>query len=144
MHSFPHNYQVSATASAEGNVVLSGAGLPDIASQPPAEFGGPGDKWSPESLLMAAIADCFTLSFRAIAAASKIPFTQLDVEVEGVLAKVERKMQFTEVQIKANLNVPQGVDAGRAERLLTMAEHTCLVTNSLNLDCHLKTDVSVG
>lgn len=144
MHPFPHNYHVSASTTTEGDVVLSGAGLPNIASQPPAEFDGPGDRWSPESLLMAAIADCFSLSFRAIAGGSKIPFNQLDVTVDGVLSKVERKMQFTEVKINASLTVPEGVDAGRAERLLTMAEQTCLVTNSLNVECHLESKVAIA
>ncbi len=142
MHSFPHNYKVSAQASSEGDVVLSADSLTDIVSQPPVEFDGPGDRWSPESLLMAAIADCFTLSFRAIAAASKMPFTDLSVNVEGELSMVERKMLFTDVQIAANLTVPSDVDASKAERLLTMAEQACLVTNSLNVECHLTSKVS--
>ena len=142
MHSFPHNYKVSAQASSEGDVVLSSGGVPNINSQPPIEFDGPGDRWSPESLLMAAIADCFTLSFRAIAAASKVPFTDLAVAVEGELNMVERKMLFTDVQIVANLTIPSDADASRAERLLAMAEQSCLVTNSLNVECHLTTKVS--
>ncbi len=142
MHSFPHNYKVKAHASSEGDVVLSADSLPNIASQPPIEFDGPGDRWSPESLFIAAIADCFTLSFRAIAAASKVPFTALDVDVDGELSMVERKMRFTDVQIMAKLVVPAEVDAGRAERLLNMAEQACLVTNSLNVDCHLQASVS--
>ena len=142
MHSFPHNYKVSAHAVSEGDVVLSADGLTDINSQPPAEFNGPGDRWSPESLLMAAIADCFTLSFRAIAAASKIPFTELSVNVDGELNMVERKMVFTTVQISANLVVPEGIEPARAERLLNMAEQSCLVTNSLSVECDLSTNVS--
>ena len=141
MHSFPHTYKVSAHASSEGDVVLSADALPNISSQPPLEFDGPGDRWSPESLLMAAIADCFTLSFRAIAAASKISFNELSVDVDGELNMVERKMLFTDVKISASLVVPDGVDPARAERLLTMAEQSCLVTNSLNVECHLSANV---
>jgi hypothetical protein len=33
----------------------------------PREFDGRGNQWSPESLLAAALADCFVLSFRAVA-----------------------------------------------------------------------------
>jgi len=117
MHSFPHTYKVSASALSEGDVTLSGDNLPDILSQPPVEFDGPGDRWSPESLLMAAIADCFTLSFRAIAAASKIPFRSLSVDVSGDLNVVEKKMVFTEVTISANLVIPQDVDAGVLTRI---------------------------
>jgi len=144
MHAFPHNYQVTATASTDGDVVLGGSGLANINSQPPTEFGGPGDRWSPESLLMAAVADCFTLSFRAIAGASKLSFTQLDVDVNGVLDKVERKMKFTEIVLKASLQVSESTDPAKAERLLEMAEQTCLVTNSLNVDCELQAEVTIA
>jgi len=144
MHAFPHTYQVTATASTDGDVVLGGSGLANINSQPPTEFGGPGDRWSPESLLMAAVADCFTLSFRAIAGASKLSFTQLDVDVNGVLDKVERKMKFTEIVLKASLQVSESTDPAKAERLLEMAEQTCLVTNSLNVDCELQAEVTIA
>lgn len=144
MHPFPHHYQVSAKATADDDVVIHAAGLPELVSQPPLEFDGPGDRWSPESLLMASIADCFTLSFRAIAAASRVSFTQIDVDVKGSLNLVENKMMFTEVEIIANLQVPADVDPGKADRLLAKAENACLVTNSLNVECHLRTNVSVA
>lgn len=144
MHPFPHRYTVTAQTGIEGDVCLSSEGVVDIPSQAPAEFGGPGDRWSPETLLTAAVADCFALGFRAIAAASKIPFSNLEVSVEGVLDRDGRKMLFTEMSIKANLVVPEGVDVDRADKLLEKAEESCLITNSLSLECHLETDVSVG
>ena len=141
MHELPHHYEVSAEATSEGDVLLRGAGLPDLSSQAPSQFGGPGDRWSPESLLIAAIADCFTLSFRAIANASKFPFVQREGAANGVLDMVERKMLFTEVQLTANLTIPGGADIEKAERLLSKAEQTCLITNSLSMECHLVCNV---
>ena len=70
MQQLPHSYVVSASAEAESNVTLSSDGLESVTSAPPEAFGGPGDLWSPETLLVAAVADCFILSFRAIARAS--------------------------------------------------------------------------
>ena len=70
MHDFPHHYAVSATAETASNVSLSSEDVAAIESAPPVEFGGPGGHWSPESLLVAAVADCFVLSFPAIARAS--------------------------------------------------------------------------
>jgi organic hydroperoxide reductase OsmC/OhrA len=32
------------------------------------QLGGPGGQWSPETLLVAAAAECFILTFRAVAA----------------------------------------------------------------------------
>jgi len=64
MQALPHRYRVSAEGSAERLVKLASAGLDSIASAAPAEFGGAGDQWSPETLLITAVADCFVLSFR--------------------------------------------------------------------------------
>ena len=75
MKPYPHHYLVEASAAASGSVDLRARGLPVIASAPPIEFGGPGDAWSPESLLVAATADCFVLTFRAVARASKLEWS---------------------------------------------------------------------
>lgn len=144
MHPFPHHYTVTVESGNDGDVVLSSEGLADIPSQAPAEFGGPGNRWSPETLLTAAVADCFVLGFRAIANASKVPFTKLTVNVEGVLDTVERKMKFTTMQIQANLLVPEEVDHERAKKLLEKAEDSCLITNSMTAAITLETSVSTG
>ena len=141
MQDFPHHYQVAATAVDTGNVELSSDGVASIASAPPAEFGGPGDQWSPESLLVAAVADCFVLSFRAIARASKLDWTSLSCNVVGTLDRIERKPQFTAFEVTAELVVPAGTDETKAQRLLQKAEDVCLITNSLIADSHLSATV---
>lgn len=138
---FPHHYAVTANCRTEGEVLLNSTGLPELASQPPRQFGGPGNVWSPEDLLVAAVADCFCLSFRAIAAASKFAFSDLQCEVTGTLDRVERSMLFTEFKIVARLTLPAGVDSERGQRLLEKAEQTCLITNSLKSAIHLESTV---
>lgn len=144
MQDFPHHYVVSAKARTEGNVLLSSNGVQDIASAPPVEFGGPGDEWSPESLLVAAVADCFLLSFRAIARVSRFEWTDLSVSVDGVLDKLDRVTQFTGFHVKAILDVPAGTDEAKAKRLLEKAEHACLITNSLKADSTLEASVRIA
>jgi len=144
MQEFPHHYAVSATAESAGNVVLSSNGIPDLVSAPPAEFGGPGDQWSPESLLVAAVADCFILSFRAIARASRLDWQSLHCEVSGTLDRVDRVTQFTAFTVSATLELPAGGDAGKAGRLLEKAEAACLITNSLKAPSHLETNVRLA
>ncbi len=141
---FPHQYVVQGRAQADGLVTLSGEKLQPLPSAAPAQFGGPGTEWSPEDLLVAAVADCFILSFRAIAAASKFTFNELTVTVDGTLDRVEREMLFTEFKIHARLSVAADVDAGRAQRLLEKAEQTCLVTNSLKSKVHLHAEILQG
>lgn len=139
---FPHHYRVSGQAVSKGDVSLSSENLPALASNAPAQFGGPGNQWSPEDLITAAVADCFILSFRAIAAASKFAFESLEVSVEGTLDKVERDMLFTGFKIHATLCIPAGADADRGKKLLEKAETTCLITNSLKSDVHLECTVN--
>ena len=140
---FPHRYSVAAAAGAEGEVTLQSERLPPLASAPPAEFDGPGDRWSPETLLVAAVADCFVLTFRAIARASKLPWSSLRCDVEGILDRVERVTQFTEFRTRVRLRLPAGADRQRAERLLTRTEETCLVTNSLKGTRRLDVEIEV-
>lgn len=144
MQDFPHHYIVSAAANSVDNVILSSAGVPDLESAPPAEFGGPGDQWSPESLLVAAIADCFILSFRAIARASQLEWDSLTCEAEGTLDRVERSTQFTAITVTATLDVPAGTNEAKAARLLEKAEHLCLITSSLKAESHLEATVRVA
>ena len=144
MQDFPHHYRVAASAEHEGNVEISSDGVAALESAPPAEFGGPGDQWSPESLLVAAVADCFVLSFRAIARASKLEWSSLHCNVIGTLDRVERKAQFTGFEVTAELVVPAGTDEAKAQRLLEKAEDACLITNSLIAESHLEATVKVG
>ena len=144
MQDYPHNYIVSAEAQSTSNVELKSAGLQPIQSAPPAEFGGPGDQWSPESLLVAAVADCFVLSFRAIARASKLEWESLSCSTDGILDRVDKQTRFTGFKLRAELVVPAGTDAARAHRLLEKAENLCLITNSLIAESHLDATVHVS
>jgi organic hydroperoxide reductase OsmC/OhrA len=59
MTDFPHYYRASSAAVPDGDVILKSDGLPTLTSAPPKEFDGPGNRWSPETLLVAAVGDCF-------------------------------------------------------------------------------------
>ena len=141
MEPLPHHYPVQARSKPAGSVTLSAPGLPALSSSPPREFDGPGNEWSPESLLCAAVADCFTLTFRAIAQASKLAWDTLDVSVEGTVDRAEGGMRFTALGIRARLAVPAGTPAERAQRLLEKAEKGCLVTRSLAVAPSLTAEV---
>jgi organic hydroperoxide reductase OsmC/OhrA len=144
MHPYPHHYVVQASATPGGDVPVSSPGLPDLATAPPAEFDGPGDRWSPETLLCAAVADCFVLRFRAVARAAKLPWTSLRCEVRGTLDRIDGKTRFTEILVEAALAVPGGTDHDKAVKAMERAEHVCLISNSLVAERRLAATVSVG
>jgi organic hydroperoxide reductase OsmC/OhrA len=141
MQDLPHHYVVSARVEGKANVVVSSDNLPDIESAGPPEFGGPGDVWSPETLLVAAVADCFILSFRAIARTAKLEWLTLDVSAEGELDKIDKFTQFTGFKVNARLTIPNEKDLKKAGVILEKAEKYCLVTNSMKADSHLEKEV---
>ncbi len=144
MHPLPHTYSVAASAGTETNVSLAAKGVTTITSAGPVEFGGPGDLWSPEALLVAAVADCFILSFRAIARAAKLDWLDLECHVDGLLDRVDGTLQFTVFNVRATLSIASEENREKADKLLHKAEHSCLITNSLIGESHLETEVRIS
>jgi peroxiredoxin-like protein len=131
MHPYPHEYRVSATAVPSGNVTVASPNLPPLQTAPPVEFDGPGDAWSPETLLCGAIADCFILTFRAIARAAKLEWSKLECHVNGTLERVDGVTQFTKYAVHAKLTLAASGDEAKAKSLLERSERSCLISNSL-------------
>lgn len=144
MQDFPHFYAVTATGFTHGDVALTADKLSSLLSASPSQFGGPGDVWSPETLLVGAIGDCLVLTFRAVAYASKLPWTALRCDVTGTLDRVDHITRFTSFDVHAHLDIPDGTDPAAARRVLEKAERTCLISNSLKAPIHLVPDVTVA
>jgi organic hydroperoxide reductase OsmC/OhrA len=144
MHPLPHRYAVTAMANPASVVTLRSPDLEDIQSTAPPEFNGPPGNWSPETLFVAAVADCYILSFRAIASASKLEWSEIDCEAVGVLERTQEGLWFTAIELAVNLRIPAGGDAARAERMLEKAEQSCLVSKSLKSEMRLQATVSPG
>jgi organic hydroperoxide reductase OsmC/OhrA len=144
MQDLPHHYVVSAHVEGKANVTVSSDNLPDIETAGPPEFGGPGDVWSPETLLVAAVANCFILSFRAIARTAKLDWLTLECTTEGELDKVEKFTQFTGFKVNAKLAIPHAADEKKAGVILQKAEKYCLITNSMKADSHLEAEIVIA
>jgi organic hydroperoxide reductase OsmC/OhrA len=144
MQDLPHHYVVTASAEGTNRVILTSEGIPDLETAGPPQFGGPGDVWSPETLLVGAVADCFVLSFRAIARTAKLEWLNLECEVDGELDKLDGFNQFTALTTKATLTISDEKYRKKAEVILEKAEKYCLITNSLKAESHLEAHVLVS
>ena len=141
MQDYPHNYKVKSIGANSGTVVLTSPGLQPLDTAPPAEFGGPGNVWSPETLFAGAVADCFILSFRAVSQARKFEWINLECDVDAILDKPERSAVFTQLIIKAKLTIAQGSNVEEAKKLLKKSKEICLVTNSMTAEKVLEIEV---
>lgn len=141
MHPYPHSYLASASGESTGLVEVNSPQLPSLETAAPPQFDGPTGLWSPETLLCASLADCFILTFRAVARAAKFGWLRLECRVEGVLERVAQRSEFTRFTTIATLTVPAGADAAKAHELLERSEKGCLVANSVRGARALKVEI---
>ena len=144
MQALPHRYRVKGAGRITGDVELTAERLTMLQSASPAEFDGPGDRWSPDTLLVGVVADCFILTFRAVAKASRLSWISLDCDLRGTLDREHRVTQFTRFDMTAHLVVPGGVDADGARQALKKSERNCLISSSLQASIALDATVETA
>ena len=137
MKPLPHRYDVHLTGGSAGCAVLSAPGVPELKSAPPVDFDGPGDAWSPEHLLLAAVEACFLFTLRAVAKASKIDFVSLELAAEGTVDRQDGVTRFTEIVLRPRLTIPPGAVRARALWVLHKSEKACLVSATLSTPVRL-------
>ena len=144
MKPLPHVYTARVTGGAEGYAMVAAAGVPELRTAPPADFDGPGDAWSPEQFLMAAVETCLLFTFRAVAQASKLEFTSLEVSGEGTVDRKDGATRFTQIVLHPRLTLPPGADRSRALRVLEKSEKACLISASLSTPVRLEPEIVSG
>ena len=143
MKAFPHTYTATASAEPTGNVISSLENGCTVEVAPPVEFDGTGDVWSPEELLMAAVANCLVLSFKSIARAYDLNWLHIECAADGQLEKVERRVKFTRVHTRVKLTIASAEDKDKAKRILEKSEDTCFITNSMSAETSLSFEIIV-
>lgn len=130
-----HKYRVVAWwSSGRTGLAKTDAAPNAIHFTAPPEFGGLEGRWTPESLLLCAIAGCYTTTFRAIAEYSNFEYADLEVQVEGTIRKVDSGYAFTEIVVRPNLSMGNDAEQARGMRLLQKAKGLCLVSRALSVE----------
>jgi len=141
MKPFPHCYSARLTGGPFAYGDLTAAGVPALRIAPPPQFDGPGDAWSPEELFLAAVESCFLFTLRAMARMSKLEFTELRVDAEGIVDRVDRVTRFTGIVLRAVLTVPVGTDRAVALTVLEKTKSGCLVSASISTPIRLEAEI---
>jgi len=142
MKPLPHRYDVQLKGGPTGHAQLVSVGRPALATAPPVEFGGPGDAWSPEHLLLAAVEACFLFTFRAVARASNLEFLDLDVQAEGTVDQQSGVTRFTDIVLRPRLTVRPGADREKLARAFVKTEKACLVSASLSTPVRIEAEIT--
>ena len=141
MTPLPHRYDVHLAGGPSGYARLAAVGLPPLEAAPPADYDGPGDAWSPEHLLLAAVQTCFLFTFRAVAQVSRLEFERVDVEARGTVDREVRRRALRKSFCVLQLILPVGADHMRAMEVLRKSERKCLVSASLSTPIRLEPEI---
>jgi organic hydroperoxide reductase OsmC/OhrA len=139
-----HPFRVVAWWASDRTGIAKSTSAPNAIhfTAPPA-FGGLDGRWTPEDLLLGAIASCYTTTFRAIAENSKLEYTDLQVEVEAAIGRAKVGYSFGPVTMRVNLTISQPSEEARALKLLHKAEGLCIVTRALSVEKRFDPNVLV-
>jgi organic hydroperoxide reductase OsmC/OhrA len=141
----PHKYRTVAWWTfGQTGLAKSDSAPHAIHFSAPPEFGGLQSRWTPEDLLLAALASCFTTTFRVIAGYSKFEYTDLQVEVEGMVSRSESGYSFGEIILRPTLTIHDEEKRARALNLLQKTKAACLVSKALASVPALEPHIKVG
>jgi organic hydroperoxide reductase OsmC/OhrA len=99
-----------------------------------AELGGLEGRWTPEQLLLCALAGSFTTTFADIARGLKFDYTDLEVEIEASVRRSRTTgCNFKEILIRSRLTVKceEQIEAGL--NLLRRTKSVCMISRAITV-----------
>jgi organic hydroperoxide reductase OsmC/OhrA len=140
-----HTYRVMAWwTSGQAGLTKSESAPNAVHFAAPPQFGGLEGRWTPEDLLLSAVASCFTTTFHAVSGYAKFAYTDLEVAVEGTVDKTQTGYGFTRIVIRPRLMISDQQEEARASDLLTKAKGLCLIARALAIAQEFEPHVGVG
>jgi organic hydroperoxide reductase OsmC/OhrA len=131
-------YRVGVAWEGGRTTTVTSTGKPDLTVATPPEFknGVPG-VWSPEDLLVGAVASCFAVTMVAVAERRDLPLYELEVTGTGHLSqRDDGRFGFVAIELTAHIRTSEpSVDA--LQHAAKYAERACLVSMALDVPVHL-------
>jgi organic hydroperoxide reductase OsmC/OhrA len=110
-----------------------------------AELGGLQGRWTPEQLLLCALAGCFTTTFHDVARAAKFEYTDLEVEIEGSVRRSRTAgCNFTEILMRPRLTVNSEEQRETGLTLLRRTKSLCMISRAITVPQTLEPTVETG
>ena len=129
-------YSRDAVASAPGKV--------DLPVSSAAEYAGSAERWNPEDLLGAALANCHMLTFLALAAKTRTEVLGYEDRAEAILDTVDKVTWISEIRLSPTIRVAKGTDPAKVKELFEKAHKYCFVANSIKSKVTMAPSITEG
>jgi len=98
------------------------------------ELGGLQGRWTPEQLLLCALAGCFTTTFHDVARSAKFDFLDLEVEIEACVRRSRSAgCNFNEILIRPRLKVHSDDQCETGLQLLRRTKSVCMISRAITV-----------
>lgn len=137
----------SAFKAFERSHELSADGKPPIpgSADPAPAFRGAADRWNPEELLVASLAQCHMLWYLVLCTKDGIVVTEYADHPEGTMVETpDGSGHFEEVVLRPRVMVADQKHAERARELHKRAHHMCFIANSVNFQVRNEPTITVA
>ena len=138
-----HRYEVQACRTDDRRVALESSGKRTLMVATPPDFRGRvRGTWSPEELLIGALATCFELTLVAIAERARVPLHAVEVGGTGHVGGAAGRYHFVAIE----LDVRVATDPEREQdvrELADLARERCIVASALKTPVALDLEVDL-
>ena len=91
-------------------------------------------RWTPEQLLLCALAGCFTTTFHDVARSAKFDFLDLEVEIEACVRRSRSAgCNFNEILIRPRLKVHSDDQCETGLQLLRRTKSVCMISRAITV-----------
>jgi lipoyl-dependent peroxiredoxin len=130
-------------ATGMGRVRFGSGALPETVVTWASRAEAPGGKTSPEELLAAAHAACYSMAFSGGLATNKTPPKRLDVKATATFDKVAEGWRVTTIDLTVKGWVP-GIDAAKFAELAEAAKQGCPISQALKNNVQIRLKASLA
>jgi organic hydroperoxide reductase OsmC/OhrA len=112
---------------------VTAEGPPELAGSADRTFHGDRDRWNPEQLLLASLAQCHMLSYLHVCVEAGVVVTEyVDHPIGSMTTESDGSGRFTEVVLHPEVTVADGGMIEAATRAHHRASELCFIANSVN------------
>ncbi|KID29433.1 putative redox protein, regulator of disulfide bond formation [Prauserella sp. Am3] len=119
-------------------------GKPALAGSADPFFRGDADRWNPEELLLAALAQCHMLSYLAQCSSNGVVVTGYTDEPVGTMTETLGVGEFTSVLLRPVVTVADADSVERARALHEPAHEACFIARSVNFPVRHEARIEVA
>jgi len=133
MSKFPIYFDVEAEATAGIGSTWTGKSgdLPPITNAIPAEFGGPGNGYSPEDLFGLSVVNCIIATFKVYCEHSGAGFDNLKAKASVSMGKDPAENYLALNSIDITIDITGASDKDKVKSILEKAIKDCCISNSI-------------